>query len=220
VGNDGLEGANPSHVAGASSRIILDVPGGTVRGVGAVSMLDGVVINSVVDPVAELVKERSNGSGQVLSLSGELVVVVGLVQVAGLLASGASVHESLGHILLAFLANGAVQSDLGGMLVTEDLSLETDLAGLVAILTEGDGLIVGQVEDILAESVLRSLVPVADSPVVDGVVNLLVGIDAGASGGVLLNLPVSVVLGVPRVLGEGKSAVEVDERAILLFSAW
>lgn len=217
-GDQSLAGTDESHVGGSSHGIALDDPAGAVSGVGlSLDVLDGEGVQHLVDPLTASVQPVRHGLGQVLDLSAQLVVVVGLVQTAGFGASGASVHETGGQILLALLAGRAVHGRLGGVFVAVDLSLEADLV-VVALFTEGDVILLGQVENILAESVGGGLVPVAGSRVADGVVDLPVGADVGAGRDVLLDHEIGEVLGVPSILGQTQSGVEVDESAILLFS--
>jgi hypothetical protein len=218
VGNDSFSRADDGPVAGASEGIALNSPGGTVRGVRIVSMLNGEVVNNVGDPVADPVSDLGDGSGQVVGFGGQFVVVVSLIQVAGLFAIGASVHETLSHILLAFLSNGAVHGVLGSIFITEKLGLEANLR-LIAVLTETNGFVVGHIQNILAKSVMGSLVPVADGVPANGVVYPLVGIGgAWPGGGVLFDAEVSKVLAVPGVSGTGKGSVKVDVRSILLLN--
>lgn len=216
VGNEGLSGEDEGPVAGLIVRIVLDVPVGAVRGVVTVGLLNGEGVQDVGDVLADGLEPAGERGGKfLLNLGGHLVVVVGLVQIAGLLASRAAVHEAFRHVLLALLSDRAVHGVLGGEVVAVSLGLDTDPV-LVAVLAEADGLVSGHVEDVLAESVVRRLVPVAHGGVAEGVLVLLVCVHAGSNGGVLLDAEVGEVLGVPAVLGHAQGGVEVDESAVLL----
>ena len=217
VSNQSFHGADESHVAGSGERITLDDPASAVRSVRlSLGVLDGEGVEFVIEPLTERIGPVSHGLGQVLGLGGHFVVVVSLIHLTGFSASGAAVHESGGHILLALLSSRAVHGGLGGSFVAEDLGFEDDLR-LVAMLTETDGVFFSHVQDILAETVSRRLVPVADGPVTDVVVDLPVGADVGSSGSIFLDLDVGEILGVPGILGQAHGGVEVDESAILLF---
>lgn len=215
MGYNSLRGADPGHVASKGVGIVLDVQDSTVGGIGLVCVLNGMLVNSVVDPATEPVNPLGERSGQVFALGAQLVVVVGVIQDSCLFASRATVHESFRDVLLALASDRAVHCALGGVLVAVDLSLHPDL-GLIAVLAKADGFVVGQVKNVLAESVRRRVVPVANTIQTDGVVVLLVGGHTRSGSGVLLNAEVGEVLGVPSVLGDSQSAVEVDESTISL----
>ena len=200
VGHQSFHGTDKSQVAGPGQRIASDDPAGAVRSVGlALDVLDGEWVELVVEPLAERVGPVSHGLGQILRLGGHFVDVVSLVQLTCFGASRAAVHESGGHVLLALLSGRTVHGGLCGRFVAVDLGFEDDL-GLVAMLAETDCILFGHVQDVLAESVSGRLVPVADGPVADVVVDLPVGADVGSSGRIFLDLDVGKVLGVPGVL--------------------
>ena len=115
------------------------------------------------------------------------------------------------------MASRAVHGGLSGVIVAVDLSLEADL-GLVALFSESNLILFGHVKNILAETVSGWFVPVAGSSVANGEVDLLVRTNAGSSSGVLFDLDIGEVLGVPGILGQTNGGVEEDESTILLFS--
>ena len=171
--------------------------------------------------MAERIDPVRQGLGQILGFRGQFVVVVGLIQLTSFSASRTAVHESSGHILLALLSGGAVHGGLGGVVVTIGIDFQADLV-LVALLTERDCILFGQVQNIFAETVNGRIVPVADRIVTDVVVDLPVGdgvlLRARSSRRVFLNLDVSEVLGVPIVVfRQAHGCVKVDEGSILHF---